>query len=273
MLGAHVYRAGLFRNDKPIAVAQLLHRRWLKLFPLTLLLRGPIGDVDTAANSYQAMVKQLQAALPGTASRCIIAPPSGQSLHTPFRQVVTGESIALWTIAVEEAQLQAALKPKWRASLKQGERAGLKLRTSSAPDEMQWLLETEQAKQREKHYRNLPPCFARYYARLSQEPLPILYLAAHQHQEPVAAQLYLLHGNTASYFISWTGDKGRQQGAGHWLLYQAARQLRAHGVQQVDLGQIDTVQQPGLARFKLGTGADSVSFPGFYARMPGFWGG
>ncbi len=270
LLGARVYRAGLFRNDKPIAMAQLLHRRWLKLFPVTLLLRGPTGYPESCGISYQSMMEQLQAAMPVSASRCIIAPPPEQSLTHPFRQVATGEAIALWDIAAATDVLWARMQPKWRASLKQAEQTGLKLTGSSEPAEMQWLLAAEQAKQRERRYRNLPPEFASLYARLSAEPTPIVHLAACHGQEPVAAQLYLLHGNTASYFISWTGEAGRKQGAGHWLLYQAAQHLREKGIRHIDLGQIDTVHQPGLARFKLGTGADILQFPGFYMRMPRF---
>jgi hypothetical protein len=40
------------------------------------------------------------------------------------------------------------------------------------------------------------------------------------------------------------------------MLLQAVEALRAEGVLWLDLGQVDTEAAPGLARFKLGTGAD-----------------
>ena len=43
---------------------------------------------------------------------------------------------------------------------------------------------------------------------------------------------------------------------GHDFLARAAEALRAEGVAWLDLGSVDTEAAPGLARFKLGTGAE-----------------
>ena len=40
------------------------------------------------------------------------------------------------------------------------------------------------------------------------------------------------------------------------MLARAAEALRAEGVAWLDLGSVDTEAAPGLARFKLGTGAE-----------------
>jgi hypothetical protein len=39
------------------------------------------------------------------------------------------------------------------------------------------------------------------------------------------------------------------------MLFHAALALRAEGVRWLDLGSVNTEDAPGLARFKLGTGA------------------
>jgi hypothetical protein len=42
------------------------------------------------------------------------------------------------------------------------------------------------------------------------------------------------------------------------------------GTQVLDLGSVDTVSAPGLARFKLGAGAQVKSLGGTWLHLPGF---
>lgn len=52
------------------------------------------------------------------------------------------------------------------------------------------------------------------------------------------------------------------------MLWQAALVLRGQGVQRLDLGAVDATN-PGLARFKLGTGARLVSLGPSSLVLPG----
>jgi lipid II:glycine glycyltransferase (peptidoglycan interpeptide bridge formation enzyme) len=70
--------------------------------------------------------------------------------------------------------------------------------------------------------------------------------------------LFLRHGTTATYHIGWTSRDGRAASAHNLILWDACARLAARGVRQLDLGIIDTETAPGLARFKLGTGAQPV---------------
>ena len=47
------------------------------------------------------------------------------------------------------------------------------------------------------------------------------------------------------------------------------RWLACAGVEMLDLGMIDTVNAPGLARFKLGSGAVAQSLGGTWLHAPG----
>jgi lipid II:glycine glycyltransferase (peptidoglycan interpeptide bridge formation enzyme) len=66
--------------------------------------------------------------------------------------------------------------------------------------------------------------------------------------------LFLVHGSTATYHVGWTGDAGRCASAHNLLLWRAMEALQRRGVRRIDLGLLDTVNTPGLARFKLGAG-------------------
>ena len=81
-----------------------------------------------------------------------------------------------------------------------------------------------------------------------------IFEARHQ-GATVAALLFLCHGAVATYHIGWSGPEGRARAAHHLLLWRAMIDLAARGITRLDLGMVDTVTAPGLARFKLGSGA------------------
>jgi len=67
--------------------------------------------------------------------------------------------------------------------------------------------------------------------------------------------IFLLHGDRATYQIGWRDREQAPPSAHHLLLWEAAKYLAQKGFHQLDLGTIDTATTPGLARFKLGSGA------------------
>ena len=75
--------------------------------------------------------------------------------------------------------------------------------------------------------------------------------------ENIASAVFLRHGNTATYHIASTSDRGRKISAGRLLLWRAFQEFSKNNVGCMDLGLIDTENAPGLARFKLGAGAQA----------------
>ncbi|MDO9499733.1 GNAT family N-acetyltransferase, partial [Falsiroseomonas sp.] len=71
-----------------------------------------------------------------------------------------------------------------------------------------------------------------------------------------AMMCFVRHGDWATYHLGHADAAARAAGAHRVLLWQAALALRAEGVRVLDLGDINTEDAPGLARFKLGTGAE-----------------
>ncbi len=74
--------------------------------------------------------------------------------------------------------------------------------------------------------------------------------------------LFLRHGTTVSYHIGWTGREGRAASAHNLILDHAAKQFASEGATLMNLGLLDTETAPGLARFKLGSGARPVQTGG-----------
>jgi lipid II:glycine glycyltransferase (peptidoglycan interpeptide bridge formation enzyme) len=70
-----------------------------------------------------------------------------------------------------------------------------------------------------------------------------------------AAMAFVRHGTSASYHLAWGSDAARSTGVHGLMLTRAAEALFAEGVRWLDLGSVNTESAPGLARFKLGSGA------------------
>ena len=77
----------------------------------------------------------------------------------------------------------------------------------------------------------------------------------HEGGQVHAAMCFVRHGTWATYHLGWADARARAVGAHGLMLWQAALSLRGEGVTTLDLGDINTETTPGLARFKLGTGA------------------
>jgi lipid II:glycine glycyltransferase (peptidoglycan interpeptide bridge formation enzyme) len=89
-------------------------------------------------------------------------------------------------------------------------------------------------------------------------------MAAELQNQRCAGMMFLLHGSTATYHLGWTDDIGREHSAHNLLLWQACALLAERGVRLLDLGGANTVANPGLARFKLGSGGRVVTWVGTY---------
>jgi lipid II:glycine glycyltransferase (peptidoglycan interpeptide bridge formation enzyme) len=64
--------------------------------------------------------------------------------------------------------------------------------------------------------------------------------------------------------MGWADEEGRQLNAHNALLWQAMAYLQELGVEQLDLGGVNTHDLPGISRFKLGTGGQAITLAGTY---------
>ncbi len=163
--------------------------------------------------------------------------------------------------------LAPAMHPKWRNAWRKSQRSGVTV--TAAPFDAArdlWILSLDRAQQRAMGYRGYPRPFTLAFAQ--QNPDAAITYVAHKGHSQIAAMIFLLHHPTATYHIGWSGEAGRRTNAHHLILTQAARDLAAHGMTILDLGQIDSRRTPGLARFKLGSGAQPMPLGGTWLPVP-----
>lgn len=175
-----------------------------------------------------------------------------------YARIMTGGTVALLDLDRPFAPRQ-----KWRNALTKARAINTKISHRGLNVHDGWIFEADSAQQRAKRFRALPHFISQNWPR----KLTMLSVAW-SGSDPIAAMLFLIHGGGATYQIGWSGADGRRVNAHHRLLAEAIPRLTHRGVSQLDLGAVDTHSAPGLARFKIGTGAEILRLGGTWIAPP-----
>ncbi len=236
--GAQVARARVYaRQVGPLRLA------WLP--------RGPVWADTVSTDQMRRALRALPRAAPWKALWAM-----GADAGQPRRGLpaVRGMHVAELDLSGDEVARRGAQHGKWRNRLKRAET--MKLAVTIRPLDMTRdarLLAMEAAQRTQRRYAALPSRFTEKW--IESAPDGTLMLIAKENGAPVAFMLMLLHAPTATYHIGWTGARGRALNAHTLLMWRASCHLAQIGYTRLDLGHTDTVRSPGIARFKMGTGA------------------
>lgn len=208
---------------------------------LRLCSRGPVWAPGTPLAEQRRALRRL-ARWPGLT---VVTPEDGMAgfglipLITPLHH-------AVWTLTPD---LRAGMAGKWRNRLLAAEGAGVRVRQGGA-DTLNRLIAAEAVQRQARRYAALPAGFS---LALGQTDLRLWEWR--QGGRMAAAMAFVVQGTTATYHLGWASDAARRAGVHAVMLTRAAEGLRTEGVRWLDLGSVDSEAAPGLARFKLGTGA------------------
>ena len=207
-----------------------------------LVSRGPVWRPDATLADQRHALRRLAR----FAGVTIVTPEQG--LHGPgLIPIITPLHHAIWDLA---GDLRAGMAGKWRNRLRAAERAGLRITAAPLPVLPQ-LLAAETGQRALRRYRTHSAQFT-----LGLPPQALRVFQWRHGGDLAAGMAFVVEGGTASYHLGWANAAARARGVHGLMLYRAALALRADGVRWLDLGSVDTESAPGLARFKLGTGAE-----------------
>lgn len=227
-----------------------LRRRWMGL-PLAMLPRAPL-DAATCADLPARLAEA------GLGRHLVILSPDAPAPHLARLGAVplmTPAHVAELGLTLRPEARLARQHGKWRNRLRHAQRQKLRIARSALPaDPGHWLLTAEAAQQQDRRYRGWPPALCAAYA-LANKGRALLF-EAREGKETIAALLILSHPPGATYQIGHTTERGRAVSAHNLLLWEAANWLARKGHRRLDLGPLDQANGAGLARFKLGAGAD-----------------
>lgn len=239
------------------APLQTIHRFGVKFVP-----RGPVWEPGTHES---AMAEELRRARPSVINSDA---PSASLKAAGYRQVMTTAYVAELPLSGTSDERMRRAHGKWRNSWRKAQRSKLKFKRERFDHVLhQWLLSADTAQRCAKHYRDLPHDITRAFAAVN--PSDTLLFTARIKRDPVAAMLFLRHGAVATYHLGWSSHTGRSLNTHHALLMHAADHFATEGVQRLDLGTVDTESAPGLARFKIRSGAHIRPLGGTWLRIPG----
>ncbi|MFD1159445.1 GNAT family N-acetyltransferase [Roseovarius aestuarii] len=236
-----------------IAKLHVLRRR---IGPMNIawLPRGPVWATDTPPEQRARLMRTLRK-VGTTSTTWIISSETPQETRLfPHLVLMSPQYVAEIDLTADTETRLAAMHGKWRNRLRHAERSELHIRQRpfrSDRDLNVLVFEASQRKQR--GYKALPPDFVLAWEKAG--PKSSRLFTAMRGNTPLAHLLVLLHKPVATYHIGWSGAEGRRLSAHNLALWEAAAWLTGKGYLRFDLGNVDTQNAPGLARFKIGSGA------------------
>lgn len=257
--------SGPFQQSRPYAVASQALGARLSLaritadglagqalvmdrYGLRLCLRGPVWNRAADAQADRHALRRLARAAT-TSGRLTLAMPESGVQGFGLMPLMTPRHVALWDLRATKEDLLAAMHGKWRNRLRQSLARGVEA-VPGAPRHLPDLVVVEAGQRRARGYRTLPPAFT---VALPADDLRLWLWRAKGRVQ--AAMCFVCHGDWATYHMGHASPLAREVGAHGVMLWQAALALRDEGVTTLDLGDVNTDDAPGLAHFKLGTGA------------------
>lgn len=208
---------------------------------MRLVSRGPVWDEDVTEGEQRQALRRL-ARWPGLTLVTPEAPVAGFGLIP----LVTPMHHAIWDLGPD---LRAGMARNWRGHLAKAERSGLRIKRGDRRA-LEALIRAEAAQRVTRRYQALPQAFS-----LALPEAALRIWEWRQGGEMQAAMCFVVHGRSANYHLSWGSEMARAAGVHGLMLARAAEALRAERVRWLDLGSVDSERAPGLALFKLGTGA------------------
>jgi hypothetical protein len=229
----------------------------VRLFGQMMASRGPLWHGPANAVSLRQSNLRLLNAETDEASHLQAA---------GFRKLATAATVAELDLGGSDAARLAATSGKWRNRWRRAQEAPVTIELQVfSPAKHNWLLKADHLQQKQKRFRGMPHALTTAFA--APAPDQVMVHIAYFGDDPVAAMLFLSHHPVVTYHIGWISEAGRQWGLHHRLLLDAATLYAGQGLTRLDLGTVDTENAPGLARFKINSGAQIRPLGGTWLRM------
>ena len=270
ILGVPVLRARVLRDGQQIAQAQFIVRKWGSLGAMALCTRGPVWSQPLTPKEEAQVYAAMKKSLPLSGIRFMAVTPEvaqgePHGLH-PMRRIMSGMSTVMLDISPSLEALRAQLDRRWRHRLVGGENSEMVVhRVGTNAGQYRWLLDAEMKQRADKKLDGLPVQFFDLYVDSRKQPAKnILTLRADVGRDRIAAMMFLIHGEAATYQVGWTSDKGRDLHAHNLILWKGIEALKERGIRMLDLGGVNTIRSAGIARFKMSTGGKVLTLAGTY---------
>ena len=171
-------------------------------------------------------------------------------------------------LSEEESSLLSSLKKKWRYYLKQGQKNSFKIDSLKGDNsQIELLLNKYKKLQEDKEFSGLSDSLISELASQSSEEWEFSLFVAiennyQEDDDPLGMLVSVRHGNTATYLIGLTNNKGRNFQINYVLLWKAILDSKNVGCTWFDIGGLDHSTPKGIRHFKSGLNSEAYSLIG-----------
>lgn len=261
-----------YRGDIPAALVLASVKKSF-LFERIAIHRGPLWLVPPTPDDEVAALRQLANAWPAKRFRRVhLMPemPNTPESHDLLKAAgyISLEKPPYKSVFLDISQplynLEANFKKGWKSALSKSRKHNLTYTRDNTTPGFKLFLRGYRRDKTLKGYGGPSILFLlnmRKHARRED----MLLLEAWHEGELVAGQLFVTHGQSATYFVGWTTPQGREVAAHNGLLYFATEQLQKAGIKTLDMGGL-AENAPGLNKFKQGLGGRTYELAGEWTR-------
>ncbi|MFH0804904.1 MAG: peptidoglycan bridge formation glycyltransferase FemA/FemB family protein [Patescibacteria group bacterium] len=283
-VGNKPLRWGLYQDGSLVAVAQV--------FELTLPLgrrywycpRGPVVDARLPVAAYAATLEQsvrhlADAAVAAHAMFLRLEPPirrfSGQLLRTALKDFRTRDSAAVQPadtryldLRLPAPKLLELMHQKTRYNIRLAERKGVWVRTAKAIGDFDVFAKLIAVTAARDQFTAHTHSYYREMFRVLQPAGCLDLFIAELGGAPIAANLVVYFGDTATYLHGASADQQREAMAPYLLQWAQLQAAQRRGCQWYDLwgvapdGADPSHRWAGITRFKAGFGGQLTSYVG-----------
>jgi len=269
-------------NGRPVALAQWLVRAWPIVGGIARLNRGPqlldsYSDEEGMRVGFEVLKKLVDEA---RKKRWWVVQIAPELLHSDYlREGLKGlgfhsaDPIAwasgLIDLMKEESKLLMQLDGKWRNCMRKGKKLGVIVKKEAAAgNNLEMLIAAYTGLQDARKFEGLSEKLIRNLATQSGEKWSFdLFMAFDSssnitNNEPIGQLVLIRHGDTVSYLIGITNDKGRQMQANSVLLWHSIIYAKSIGCHWFDIGGLNARTTKGIAKFKKGLNATPYELVG-----------
>jgi len=262
------HRLTATENSKPVAMAQVMARRYPLGIALAWVNGGPVGRVEAWGEPFRRAIKE---AIGAPRLYCRVNPMRGQisedverlksaGWREPNAPILSGRSLSYSPSeneTVREGQASRNWRNNSRRSLKYGHVANVW--SGPNPDEMLAVYDAMQS------YKNLEqqisrPVLISMLEALGKQCIVVRCSDAQGHL--LALRGALLLGTKAWDIFAAATPEARKVYASHAAFWELMRQCASRGVKWYDMSGVDPVANKGVYDFKKGTGASEFYYLG-----------
>lgn len=273
----NVRRITITLREKIIALVQVLEKR-VGPIRVVRINRGPVFLENEEFSTVRAVYNSLRKEFSLWTGKVLLIAPELDDLPSnhvilkllSYRARKSEKWSSAWlNLKQSEELLRKNLISKWRNMLNVVERdEQLTVSFGSSEQDFQWIMNCYADMQQAKDFQGPAiPLLEALRKQLDRKEDFLICRANNLEGETVAAIVLIRHGAAATYLIGWNGDEGRKLKANNFLLWNGILEMQRQGTQWFDLGGIDEVNTPDIARFKQGMNGETYQLIGEWCNL------